>query len=86
MDHRSDQVQGKDAYRLIEDGEHLILETKGYRKGDAQLKAETMRTMWVPGVNNLGEFGQWVFEEFIDVFEIEAGFAKLVADLGAANG
>lgn len=58
---------------------NLILETKGYRKGDAQLKAETMRTMWVPGVNNLGEFGRWAFEEFTDVFEIEAGFAALVA-------
>lgn len=60
---------------------NLILETKGYRKGDAQLKAETMRTMWVPGVNNLGEFGRWAFEEFVDVFEIEAGFAALVENV-----
>lgn len=57
---------------------NLILETKGYRKGDAQLKAETMKTMWVPGVNNLGTFGRWEFAEFTDVFEIESGFAKLV--------
>ena len=57
---------------------NLILETKGYRKGDAQLKAETMKTMWVPGVNNLGTHGRWAFAEFTDVFEIEAGFAKLI--------
>lgn len=57
---------------------NLILETKGYRKGDAQLKAETMKTMWVPGVNNLGTFGTWAFEEFTDVFAIESDFEALV--------
>jgi type III restriction enzyme len=62
---------------------NLVLETKGYRKGDAQLKAETMRTMWVPGVNNLGEHGRWAFEEFTDVFEIEAGFAALLTKVAA---
>ncbi len=57
---------------------NMVLETKGYRRGDAQLKSETMKTMWVPGVNNLGTHGRWTFAEFIDVFEIEQGFAKLV--------
>ena len=60
---------------------NLVLETKGYRKGDAQLKAETMKTMWIPGVNNLGGYGHWVFAEFTDVFEIEAAFAALVDGL-----
>ena len=57
---------------------NLVLETKGYRGGDAQLKAETMRTLWVPGVNNLGTFGRWVFEEFTDVFEIESRLGHLI--------
>lgn len=60
---------------------NLILETKGYRKGDAQLKAETMKTMWVPGVNNLGTFGTWAFQEFTDVFAIESDFEELVDSL-----
>jgi type III restriction enzyme len=60
---------------------NMVLETKGYRKGDAQLKAETMKTMWVPGVNNLGTHGRWTFAEFIDVFEIEQGFMRLVDGL-----
>lgn len=60
---------------------NLVLETKGYRKGDAQLKAETMKTMWVPGVNNLGGHGRWAFEEFRDVFQIEDAFAALVKDV-----
>ena len=64
-----------------EDLLNLILETKGYRKGDAQLKAETMKTMWVPGVNNLGGYGRWAFAEFTDVFEIEGSFNELVGKL-----
>lgn len=59
---------------------NIIIETKGYRGLDAQLKAETMATQWVPGVNNLGTFGRWAFAEFRDVFEIEKAFAKLVED------
>jgi type III restriction enzyme len=57
---------------------NLIVETKGYRKGDAQLKAETMRTLWVPGVNNLGQYGRWAFAEFTDVFEISSAFDRLI--------
>jgi type III restriction enzyme len=60
---------------------NLVLETKGYRKGDAQLKAETMKTLWVPGVNNLGTFGTWAFEEFTDVFAIESDFGAVVDSL-----
>ena len=37
-----------------------------------------MKTLWVPGVNNLGTFGRWGFEEFTDVFEIEAAFGRLI--------
>ena len=57
---------------------NLIVEIKGFRGTDAQLKAETMRALWVPGVNNLGAFGRWAFAEFRDVYEIEAAFAKLI--------
>ncbi len=60
---------------------NLILETKGYRGGDAQLKAETMKTLWVTGVNNLGDQGRWAFEEFRDVFAIQDEFAILVERL-----
>ncbi len=40
-----------------------------------------MRQNWVPGVNNLGTYGRWAFAEFRDVYEIEAGFAKLIDGL-----
>ena len=57
---------------------NLIVEIKGYRGEDAKEKASTMRTYWVPGVNNLGGFGRWAFAEFAAVFEIEEEFNKLV--------
>lgn len=62
---------------------NLILEIKGFRGLDAQLKAETMRTLWVPGVNNLGGHGRWAFEEFRDVHAIQEEFGKLVDRLSA---
>lgn len=58
---------------------NLIVEIKGYRGEDAKVKAETMKTYWVPGVNNLGGFGRWAFAEFTKVFEIEAEFEALIA-------
>ncbi len=62
---------------------NVIVEIKGFRRGDAQLKAETMRRLWVPGVNNLSRFGRWTFAEFTAVFEIEARFDELIDQLRA---
>jgi type III restriction enzyme len=61
----------------------LIVETKGYRREDAIVKANTMNAYWVPGVNNLGKFGRWAFVEFTAVFEMEAEFKKLIESLCA---
>jgi type III restriction enzyme len=57
---------------------NLVLETKGYRALEAQLKASTMQTMWVPGVNNLGAYGRWAFAEFQEVFAIQEEFGRLM--------
>lgn len=69
----------------VDDGQpdplNVVVEIKGFRRGDAQLKAETMRNLWVPGVNNLGRFGRWAFAEFSAVFEIDARFNELVDSL-----
>lgn len=67
---------------LVDDGQrdplHLVVEIKGYRREDAKEKKSTMETYWVPGVNNLGEFGRWAFAEFTEVYDIEAAFNKLI--------
>ena len=57
---------------------HLVVEVKGYRHENVKLKSETMRTQWVQGVNNLGLFGRWTFEEFSDVYEIDKEFKALI--------
>ncbi|MBB4199720.1 restriction endonuclease [Rhodoblastus sphagnicola] len=57
---------------------NLICEVKGYRGGDAQLKAETMKNLWVPGVNNLDAFGRWDFVELRDAFGFQDAFDKLI--------
>ncbi len=71
---------------LVNDGGveplHLIVEIKGYRREDAKEKKNTMDTYWVPGVNNLGQYGRWAFAELTDVYQIEADLiAKLEAEL-----
>lgn len=66
----------------IDDGKpdllNLVVEIKGYRGENAKEKANTMRSYWVPGVNNLGKFGRWDFAEFTAVYEIESEFKKLL--------
>jgi len=70
---------------LVDDGHgpddllRLVVEIKGYRREDAKEKRSTMETYWVPGVNNLGQYGRWAFAEFADVFQIETDFAAKVA-------
>lgn len=66
----------------IDDGRddplNLIVEIKGYRGENAKEKANTMRSYWVPGVNNLKKFGRWNFAEFTAVYEIDAAFMALI--------
>ena len=57
---------------------HLVVEIKGYRREDAKIKATTMKSYWIPGVNHLGTHGRWAFAEFCDVYEIESDFAAKV--------
>ena len=66
----------------IDDGRddplNLIVEIKGYRREDAKDKKLTMDTRWIPGVNNLGTWGRWVFAEFADVFQMQHDFQQKV--------
>ena len=41
----------------------LVLEVSGQKKPEKAAKVDTMRTLWVPAVNNLGTFGRWAFLE-----------------------
>ena len=60
---------------------HLVVEVKGYRGEDVKDKTVTMENYWVPGVNNLKQFGRWSFAEFTDVYDMESDFeTKLEAE------
>jgi type III restriction enzyme len=69
---------------LVDDGHgpddllHLVVEIKGYRREDAKEKKSTMDTYWVPGVNNLKQYGRWAFAEFTEIYQIESDFAAKV--------
>ncbi len=49
--------------RGITDLLNLVLEVSGQKKKEKDAKVQTAKTMWVPGVNNLGTFGRWAFLE-----------------------
>jgi hypothetical protein len=42
---------------------NLVLEVSGQKKREKDAKVQTAKTMWAPGVNNLGTFGRWAFLE-----------------------
>ena len=76
--YRPDFIVQVDDGKGIEDPLNLIVEIKGYRGEDAKEKKSTMDTYWVPGVNNLKQYGRWAFAEFTDVFQMQDDFARKV--------
>lgn len=64
----------------MEDPLNLVVEIKGFRNEDAKDKAETMRTYWVPGVNNLGTMGRWAFAEFTEKWTMQTEFERVIAE------
>jgi type III restriction enzyme len=55
---------------------NLVVEVKGYRGEDAQQKALTMQSFWVPGVNNLAGCGRWDFLELREPFGMAAELTR----------
>ncbi len=81
-----DFIVNIDDGRGPEDPLHLIVEVKGYRQENVKLKSETMRQQWIRGVNNLGVYGRWAFEEFTDVFEMQKEFSTLIDRAAEVSG
>ena len=73
-----DFIVDVDDGRGEDDPLHLVVEIKGYRNEAAKAKKTAMETYWVPGVNNLRQYGRWAFAEFTDVYDMESGFDGLV--------
>ena len=64
--YRPDFIVRIDDGRGAGDPLHLVAEIKGIRRETDKDKQTAMRTYWIPGVNNLGSWGRWAFEEFSD--------------------
>jgi type III restriction enzyme len=52
-----------------EDALNLIVEVSGQRDKDKDAKVSTARNLWIPAVNNHGEFGRWAFIEISDPWD-----------------
>jgi type III restriction enzyme len=51
---------------------NLVVEVKGQRDAKDAAKADTMKKVWVPAVNNAGKYGRWEFLELAEVpYDIE---------------
>ena len=53
---------------------NLVVEVKGYRREDVKMKKLTIKSYWIPGVNQLKTYGRWAFAEFDEVYAMEADF------------
>ena len=62
----------------IDDGQsdedllNLIVEVSGQELDAKKAKCEAARALWVPAVNNLGEFGRWAFIEIDDPWAVQS--------------
>lgn len=50
---------------------NLLIEVTGKKDDKKALKTKTARDLWVPSVNNVGEYGRWAFLEIQDIHETE---------------
>ena len=48
---------------------NLIVEVSGEARKDKAAKTATMRSLWIPAVNNHGGFGRWAFIEITDPWD-----------------
>ena len=87
--YRPDFIVLVDGGRGADEPLRLVVEIKGFRREHEKDKRTAMETYWVPGVNNLREYGRWAFAEFGDVWTIESELAAAVGaliDRGATAG
>lgn len=60
---------------------NLIIEVTGEKKKEKAAKVETVRTLWVPAVNNHGGFGRWAFLEIADPWDAKNVIRAFVKEL-----
>ena len=48
---------------------NLIVEVSGEKKREKAAKTAAARNLWIPAINNYGEFGKWAFIEISDPWD-----------------
>ena len=59
---------------------NLIVEISGQDLVAKKAKCEAARTLWVPAVNNLGEFGRWAFIEIRDPWAVQGQIRDFISE------
>jgi len=57
---------------------NLIVEVTGIHDAGKEAKADTMRSLWVPGVNELGTFGRWDYIEILDPWDAQNSIRRQI--------
>lgn len=57
---------------------NLVVEVSGQKLERKQAKVDTATTLWVPAVNNTGEFGRWAFIEVDDPRNVQSSIRAAV--------
>ncbi len=59
---------------------NLIVEVSGERKKDKVARVTTARDLWVPAINNCGQFGRWAFVEITDPWDAGAAMRRAATE------
>jgi type III restriction enzyme len=57
---------------------NLIIEVSGEARPDKAAKVNTARTLWIPAVNNHGDFGRWAFLEISDPWDAQNTMRSII--------
>ncbi len=58
---------------------NLIIEVTGERDRKKEAKVSTAKTLWVPAVNNAGQWGRWAITEVDDPWKVKAKILEISA-------
>jgi type III restriction enzyme len=58
---------------------NLIVEVSGEARKDKAAKTATMRSLWIPAVNNHGGFGRWAFIEITDPWDAKNTIRAIIS-------
>lgn len=73
---RIQKPRGRSGDKIV----NLILETSGMGREDKVQKVNTVKNMWVPSVNNAGEFGEWTFLEITDPWDMQNTIREFMSE------